>query len=666
MYIITVIPLVRSRHLEKLSYFTTEEVPIGAVVSVPIRSKSAHAIVVESRPAVDLKAEIKNATFQIRKLTKVKASLFFPANFVSSCQRLAAYYATTIGAIIHAVVSESILGNIGKIPAALPLQTSFNIGLSETLTPIGTAARRSHTIYAVQGDDDDRASSWRSLIRQEFARKKSVIIYAPTADEAQNTFARLEKGIEGYIFLVHNGLTAKKVAETWKTIADTDHPVVIVATGTFCLWPRSDIESVIIERENARGWIQERAPYLDLRQALQFMAATERQTLYRADSLLGTETLHRVEAHEIAEGSPFKWRSISTARDSLIDMRTKKEERRAIRTESQADKVESNQTQTEKAAFKVISSELEALIRRNHEENTHLFLLTVRRGISPTTVCGDCQALVTCRECQAPVVLHSSTETGRNFFMCHVCGARRSADEVCTICGSWKLVPLGIGIERVAADIHALFPDIDVFQIDADTVKTDKQLNEIMAKFRARPGSILLGTEMTLVHMTEKVEHAAIVSLDSLLALPDYRIQEKIMYTLIRVRSMATRSILVQTRRPEERVFEYGLKGNLSDFYRLTLGERKQFHYPPYSRLIKITIEGKKEEIVAGMAEVKKVLDPREIDVFPAFTGSGRGRLTIHGLLKVEPHAWPDAELSGLLKSLPPGVAVRVDPESLL
>src|SRR5262249_39383803 len=152
-------------------------------------------------------------------------------------------------------------------------------------------------------------------------------------------------------------------------------------------------------------------------------------------------------------------------------------------------------------------------------------------------------------------------------------------------------------------------------------------------KFASRPGSILLGTEMAITHLPAKIDHAAVASLDSLFALPDFRIQEKIMYTLIRLRSLARRSLLVQTRRPEEKVFEYGLRGTLSDFHRAAVEERRQFKYPPFSVLVKITLEGKKDAIAARMAEIKEALAPDELDIFPAFTSTVRGNYVIHGLL---------------------------------
>ncbi len=639
MNIITVIPLARSK-MTDLSYFTASDVPVGAIVSVPVRSKSIHAIVSHSEPAEDLKSSIKNASYEIRKLGKVRAKAFFPATFMEACKVLSDYYATTVGAVIDALVSDTLLENSADIPPPLPAQTTLpaQAGFASTLPNRGE-------VYAVQGDDIDRITSWRSLIRQEFAKKKSIAFYVPTIEDAKSLFASLEKGIEGYIFMLNSSIPKKKITSVWTELSDTEHPIVVIATGSFSVLPRTDIDTVIIERENSRGWITAKAPYIDLRHAIETIASKRRQNVYVADSMLRTETLYRLDKDEIAQGSPFKWRSISNASDLLVDMTSYKS-------------ADNN--------FKIFSPELEQLIRHNQEENCHMFMLVARRGLSPITVCDDCETIVSCTNCSAPVVLHTSQETGKNFFMCHACGERRTADESCKNCGGWRLTPLGIGIDRVYEELKARFPTVEVLKIDSDSTTTDKQITDVIGKFRAKPGNILLGTEMALLHLNQRVDHTAVVSLDSLFALPDYKIQEKLMYNLIRLRTMSSQVFLVQTRRPEEKVFEYGLKGNLSDFYRNTLEERKQFRYPPFAQLIKITLEGKKQAISEEMAKVQKLLEPYEVDIFPAFTSTVKGNSIIHGLIKVEPGSWPEMDLVSRLRALPPSVTVKINPESLL
>lgn len=635
MNIITVVPITRQKVPATLTYFTTKEVPVGAVATIPIRSKSVLAIVTDTRTAEDLKTEIRNAPYEIKKLGKIRAGSFFTAGFIESCRELADFYATSMGSLMSSILSETILENSHRIAPPLPVQPSM----------LDTAPNP-HETYAVQGDEGDRMSSWRSLIRQQFARKKSVAIYAPTVEDVRQVYAALEKGIEGYIFLLHGSLTKKKTLDTWEKIASTRHPVVVVTTPVFSVLPRGDVETVVIERENGRGWMSMRAPFIDHRKVIETIGRKDRKSVYISDTLLRVETLHRVEEHEISSGNPFKWRSISTATDALVDMTQKPD---AL-----------------KDSFRILSPELEELIGKNHEENTHIFIITGRRGLATLTVCDDCETIVSCDNCGTPLVLHASKATGSNFYMCHSCGTRTTAVDACKNCGGHRLSPLGIGAERVKQEIKTKLPEIEVFQVDADTTTTEKQIADAIERWREKPGSVLVGTETALHHIGGTVDHSAVASLDSLFALPDFRIEERLMYILLKLRALSTRSLLVQTRRSAEKIFEYGLKGNLSDFYRGVLAERKRFDYPPFSLLIKITLEGKKDRIAKEMGELQAHLLPHEIEVFPTFTATNKGTSLIHGLIKIPARNWPDTELINKLRQLPGEVSIKVNPESLL
>ena len=544
----------------------------------------------------------RKAPFETKKIANVKASAFLPENFIKTCTKLAEYYATGTGQIVGSLVSESLLQNANRISPALTLSANH------------LAKSASNDIFAVQGDDEDRMSAWRSLIRQEFAKRRSVVMYVPTIEEAKNISEALSKGIEEYIFVLNGSLTAKKIFTTWNTIARKEHPVFIVATSSFTILPREDIGSVIIERENERGWISQKTPFIDVRHALIALAVENKQNLYLADNSLSVETLRKLSNHEIIEGSPFKWRSVSTANNIFVNMI----EEKTIGTTVSEEK--------EKIKFRVISPELEELIAKNINENTRMFIFASRRGLAPITVCDDCETVVSCANCLSPMTLHASKSGTGNFFLCHKCGERRSAGEKCVNCDSWRLSPLGVGIDRVKDEIQQKFPLSSIFEIDADTAANEKTLKNLLESFKNKPGSILLGTEMALNRIGNKIDHVAVASVDSLLSLPDFKMTEKIMHTLIRLRSMAERTFLVQTRKPEEKIFEYGLKGNLIDSFRMILEDRRRFEYPPYSVMVKISIEGKKDAIATQMADIVKMVSPYEIDIFPAFTSTARGK----------------------------------------
>ena len=228
------------------------------------------------------------------------------------------------------------------------------------------------------------------------------------------------------------------------------------------------------------------------------------------------------------------------------------------------------------------------------------------------------------------------------------------------------MVKLGIGIETIEKELRANLPDINIFRIDYDSVKNHKKAKEIAREFYKTPGSILLGTEMAILYLDESIECSIVASIDSLFAIPDFRGNEKIMNILLKMRQLSQNKFIVQTRSIEEPVFEYALKGNIADFYRSEIAEREHFAYPPFVTLIKITYQGRREEVLEEMKKLKSFLSPYTVQVFPAFIETVKGKYVMHALIKADKNVWPDEILVKKLQSLPPHFIVKIDPDNLL
>jgi primosomal protein N' (replication factor Y) len=250
--------------------------------------------------------------------------------------------------------------------------------------------------------------------------------------------------------------------------------------------------------------------------------------------------------------------------------------------------------------------------------------------------------------------------------MCHRCGERRSTEEYCKNCGSWKLKAFGIGIDLVYEKIKNDFKNINIYKIDSDSVKNDKEIKEIINKWENTPSSILIGTEMMLQYIHSQAEYSSILSIDSLFSLPDFRIEEKIMHMLNTVRQKTDINMIIETRKKDERVFDYFINKKKQEFYLNTLEERSILGYPPFKTLIKITISGKRNIITEQMEKIKNDLSPIEIDIFPAFTRNKKGEEVLHGIIKIEQNQWPEINLLQKLRFLPPFVSINIDPETML
>lgn len=633
MKLLSVIPISRAINKENLSYFTASEAPTGSVVKVPLRKKTIPAIVVSSEEVSDVKAEIKNASFETKKIERIKSSALLSPEFMCAVADSALYFASTSGSVLHSLVPNAIIEEVEKIKVVIkPLKNN-----------------RAYEKLVIQSDDNERYAAYKGLIREEFAKGYSVYFCLPTIQDIKKAYEKLSKGIEQYTFVLHSYLNKKDQIDIWNKASNENHPCLIISTGSFMGIARNDIGTIIVDKENARAYKNQSRPFIDIRIFAEKLAEKIKSKIIFGDLLLRTETIWRHNQAEIFEVSPLKFRSLTTSNQKLINMR-----------ESSLNSGDNGK----EPKFKLFSPELIDLIQTNLSNDENLFIFVARRGLSPSTVCGDCGGLVKCNTCGAPTVLHKALT--ENFFLCHRCGEHRSAMEKCNNCQSWRLSAFGIGIEAVEQELIQKFPKLKIFKIDSDSASTHKKAIDIMEKFYASPGSVLLGTEMALLYLNEQIANAAVVSIDSFFSIPDFRINEKVMNILLKIRSHTSRSFLVQTRDIDQKILKYALGGNLADFYRDEIKEREALSYPPFSLPIKITLQGDKKTVLTGMEQLQKNMSPYEVDVFPAFIPVQKGKFSMHGLIKIKREEWIDQTLLNKLNSLPPQYTVNIDPESLL
>ncbi len=627
MFLIKAIPIARGVGVDLLSYWSPAAAPTGSIIRVPLRKRTVGALVISSESIQDSKAEIKSLDFEIKKISTPSMRSVISPLFFKTAEETARYYACTIGSALFEMVPSVVLSEYEKLPEAKDF----------------IKRKKSRESFALQKSDEDRYGHYKSLIRERFARKESVFMVMPTVEDIKKACAFFEKGIEPYTYILHSGLSKGEVLKRWKAALEDMHPVIIVATGSFLSLPRTDLGLVIVERENSRSYKIQSRPFLDYRFVAEKFARTIGADLIYGDACLRIETLWREQEGQLVEYAPLAMRSLSTARDTLVNMKAYK---------------------ATDHRFRIISDELIELIKRNREESGHMFVFAGRKGLSPQTICADCESILTCDRCTAPLILHGKDE--KRFFLCNRCGKRFDAHTVCKSCQSWRLTTLGIGTERIEEEILRILPESNVFRLDMTSAPTHKKALEIVDQWHNAPGSVLIGTELALLYLDRPIDYSAVGSLDALFSIPDFRIHEKIFFIIARLRSVTQKHFILQTRNPDAGVLSFGVKGNIIDFYREEIEQRKQFGFPPFSTFIKVSYAGKKDDVMTAMDALKVILAGWTVDIFPAFIATVDGQYIMHALLKLNTGEWPEPELLDKLRSLSPSYAVNIDPETIL
>ncbi len=631
MNIIEVIPISKGIGRESLSYFTAEDISNGSIVEVPVRNKKVNALVVSQRKVEDMKSSIKTASFTYKKVSRIKSVPFFLPSFIEASSHVATYHATTTGSTLHSIIPK----------ALLEFAQSKKVKLIKQNDKPGIVIEK----CVLQRPENERFDVYKSLIREEFAKKASLYFCLPTIEEAEKSYQFFKKGIENYTFLLHSNMKPSELQKVITEALSEKHPILIVGTGAFLAIPRSDINTYVLEKESSRFYKQMNRPFIDYRVVAELLAITGKKKVILGDSLLRTETIYRTRSNELAEFEPMSFRVFDSPAPEIIDMRKYKE--------------------TSKP-FRVLSEKLIDEAEKIQNSGGRMFLFGARRGLSPSIVCGDCGTSVTCQACNTAVVLHQSKNDSTNYFLCHNCGERRPAEERCKDCSSWKLITLGIGTELIEQEFSTQFPEATVLRFDKDSIKTEAQAKAMIKKFYESPKSVLIGTETALPYLTEPVTGSAIISFDSFFSLPDFRINEKITGIVLKLRSLSSQPLIIQSRQTENKALICATKDNLLEFYKEEIVLREKYGYPPFKTLIKITFDGKKPHLISELEKIHLLLAGQDFVVFPAFIKNQKGGHTAYVLLKTDYYNWPNSDLVSKIVSLPPSFTVKIDPDSIL
>lgn len=635
MYLLFVAPIARGILAETLTYFSGEDVPLGAIVTIPLRGKTQPGIVLGTELLAGQKSAVKEYPFAIKKIESVKSTGFFTRDFMETAQELADYTASNIGAVLSALVPKAILTQEND---------SFLIHKKNTLSKKIFHQLKWEGPWVFGGNEDERAVFYKNQIRESFARKESVFLFFPTLLDAEGFTTRLEAGMKPFAFFFGGKTTEKETRVRWKKALSEEHPVLIYGTGNFLSLPREDIGTIIIDKENSPLYKTIARPYLDLRTASLFFARRKKVTFIVGDSLLRTESVFEKESGRCHPRSHIPYTLSRTTRTTIVDRR-----------KAQGVK-----------PYKILSPEGKSLIEEAIKNKKRAFVYVHRRGFATETVCDDCGSTLFCKRCSTPLVFYKGNIAKENSFLCHMCRRRYEAEVRCSECGGWRMSPLGIGIDRTEEELTKEFPHIPLFKISYEH-ELKKGNSATYKHFTKEQPAILLGGESALPYFTERVPYVLITSVDSLFAIPEFRIRERVMRLLARIRERTERKLLIQTRNPGWNLFSYLVEGNVTDFYREEVAARQELVYPPFSTIIKIVREGSDESAAyEDITALGKKLRRLEQEIYPAFTYKRKGKFRLILLLKLPRGYWPDEALISTLRSLSHSFSVDVDPENLL
>ena len=244
-------------------------------------------------------------------------------------------------------------------------------------------------------------------------------------------------------------------------------------------------------------------------------------------------------------------------------------------------------------------------IRKTLTEGGQVMILRSRRAWASAMQCEECGEIQKCPHCNVSMSLHKSGDS--EFLSCHYCGHREAYRTTCTKCNG-TIKPLGAGTQKIEEEAARLFPEATIARLDSDTAQNRNYETKVIKEFAEGSIDILIGTQMlTKGFDFSNLRLTAVIAADTMLGLQDFRADEKALQLLEQFKGRCGRRgtkgiFIIQTSQPEHPIYQRIAEGESNAFSDSLLAERKTFGFPPYSRIIEITIRDKSQKRADLMA----------------------------------------------------------------
>lgn len=425
------------------------------------------------------------------------------------------------------------------------------------------------------------------LIEEALESGKQVLYLLPEIALTSQIINRLKIHFGGRIGVYHSKYSDNERVEIWNAVnvdGALDYDVILGARSALFL-PFSNLGLVIVDEEHENTYKQhEPAPRYQARDSAIYLAG-----LHGSKTLLGTATPAMETYHNAKNGKYGLVELFERFGDMVLPKIVIVDLGEAIR------KKEMN------ANFSnVLIEKMGAALDRKEQ----VILFQNRRGFSPFLECFICGWIPECKNCDVTLTYHKVS----NHLRCHYCGYTTDIATRCGACGDTNVQTKGFGTEKIEEDIAHFFPDAKVARMDLDTTRTKNAYQNIISDFELRRIDILIGTQMVAKGLDfDHVSLVGILSADSMLGYPDFRSYERSFQLMAQVGGRAGRknkqgTVVLQTYKPEHHVVQNVLKTDFARQYVQELEHRKQFDYPPFTKLISITMKHKDRQTLDGAA----------------------------------------------------------------
>ena len=471
------------------------------------------------------------------------------------------------------------------------------------------------------------------LIEEQVKKGKQVLYLLPEIALTAQIVGRLRKVFGDKVGVYHSKYNENERVEVWNEVLtfQQDQPdqrfQIILGARSALFLPYSNLGLIIVDEEHESTFKQyDPAPRYQARDASIVLAK-----LHGANVLLGSAT-PSIESYQNAKEGKF----------GLVEL-FKRHGNVQMPEILCADIKEATRKKKMKSLFSPLLFDAMEEALENKEQ---IILFQNRRGYSPIMICETCGHTAGCKNCDVGLTYHKY----KNVLNCHYCGYYIPMPKVCPACGDTSIKVKGFGTEKIEEEIGILFPEAKVARMDLDTTRAKNAYHTIINQFENHEVDILVGTQMVTKGLDfSNVSLVGVLNADNMLHFPDFRSYERSYQLMSQVAGRAGRKskrgkVIIQSYNPDHQIIRNVIDNDYTTMFKNEIIDRRNFKYPPFYRLIQVTLRHREVAAVNRAADyfardMKAIFGNRVLG--PEFPGIAKIRNSYHKqiILKIEKKA---------------------------
>ena len=413
------------------------------------------------------------------------------------------------------------------------------------------------------------------LIEEYLETGKQILYLLPEIALTTQLVGRLRSYFGNKVAVFHSKYNNNERIEVWnQVLQNSDKAQVVIGARSALFLPFHDLGFIIVDEEHEQTFKQaDPAPRYHARDAAIVLAHS-----HKAKVLLGSAT-PSLETYFNAKSKKFglveiskRYGNVKMPIIELVDLKDKYFRKKMTGHFSD-----------------LLIEEITTALSLGEQ----VILFQNRRGYSPIVECLTCGHVPQCQQCDVSLTYHKH----KNQLRCHYCGYTMAKPTNCHACSSVELTTKGFGTEQIEQELVSIFPSSKIGRMDQDTTRGKFGFEKIIDSFKNREIDILVGTQMLAKGLDfDNVSLVGVMNADNMLYHPDFRAFERSFQMLTQVAGRAGRSekqgkVIVQTYNPNHNTIQQVTNNDYMEMYKEQLYDRQIYKYPPYFRIIKVTLK---------------------------------------------------------------------------